>query len=171
MVTPSFEGGQSDPLPPSTFDTIHPIGLKVGAYNKLHLYFQLSETTWCLIGLPATITKWKTSQVTAILDFHIFRFCSNFHFSTWDWNPRNRSNQESITRSVYLTHDYVLGLWVNHFAWINWIPRDWMYSMCLIRKISAFFSCAGNWKSKNKYGGGRFVADDIHFHFSQWLWL
>ena len=28
-------------------------------------------------------------------------------------------NQESITRSVYLTHDYVLGLWVNRFAWIN----------------------------------------------------
>ena len=35
--------------------------------------------------------------------------------------------QESITRSVYLTHDYVLGLWVNRFAWINWIPRDSMY--------------------------------------------
>ena len=41
-------GGQSDP--PSTFDTIHPIDLKFGSYNKLHLCFQLSETTWCLIG-------------------------------------------------------------------------------------------------------------------------
>ena len=32
-------GGQSDP--PSTFDTIHPIDMKFGTYNKLHLYFQL----------------------------------------------------------------------------------------------------------------------------------
>ena len=36
--------------PPSTFDTIHPIDLKFGTYSKLHLHFQLSETTWCLIG-------------------------------------------------------------------------------------------------------------------------
>ena len=35
---------------PSTFDTIHPIDLKFGTYNKLHLYFQLSVTMWCLIG-------------------------------------------------------------------------------------------------------------------------
>ena len=35
---------------PSTFYTIHPIDLKFGTYNKLHLYFQLSKTTWCLIG-------------------------------------------------------------------------------------------------------------------------
>ena len=35
---------------PSTFDTIHPIDLKFGTYNKLRLYFQLSETTWCLIS-------------------------------------------------------------------------------------------------------------------------
>ena len=31
--------GQSDPSPPSTFDTIHPIDLKFGTYNKLYLYF------------------------------------------------------------------------------------------------------------------------------------
>ena len=53
IVTRSLEGGgggefQSDP--PSTFDTIYPIDLKFGTYNKLHLYFQLSETPWCLIG-------------------------------------------------------------------------------------------------------------------------
>ena len=30
-------------------------------------------------------------------------------------------SQESITGSVYL----VLGWWVNRFAWINLIPRDW----------------------------------------------
>ena len=49
IVTRSLEGYQSDP-PPSTFDTINPIDMKLGTYNKLHLYFQLSETTWCLIG-------------------------------------------------------------------------------------------------------------------------
>ena len=36
--------------PPSTFDTIQLIDLKFSTYNKLHLYFQLSETTWRLIG-------------------------------------------------------------------------------------------------------------------------
>ena len=49
IVTRSLEeGGQSDP--PSTFDTIHSIDLKFGTYSKLHLYFQLSGITWCLIG-------------------------------------------------------------------------------------------------------------------------
>ena len=32
------------------FDTIHPIDMKIGTYNKLHLYFQLSETKRYLIG-------------------------------------------------------------------------------------------------------------------------
>ena len=46
VVTRSPEGGESTgPPPPSTFDTIHPIDIKFGTYNKLHLYFQLSETT------------------------------------------------------------------------------------------------------------------------------
>ena len=50
IVTRSLGGGgQSDP-PLSTFDTINPIDMKLGTCNKLHLYFQLSETTWCLIG-------------------------------------------------------------------------------------------------------------------------
>ena len=35
----------------STFDTMHPIDMKFCTYNKLHLYFQLSDTTWCPIGL------------------------------------------------------------------------------------------------------------------------
>ena len=48
IVTRSLEGGSIGPLPPSTFDTIYPIDLKLGTYSKLHLYFQLSEITWCL---------------------------------------------------------------------------------------------------------------------------
>ena len=49
IVTRSLEGGSIRP-PPSTFDTIYPIDLKFGTYKKLRLYFQLSETTWCLTG-------------------------------------------------------------------------------------------------------------------------
>ena len=41
-------GGSIGPL--STFDTIHPIGMIFGTYNKLPLYFQLSKTTWFLLG-------------------------------------------------------------------------------------------------------------------------
>ena len=33
--------------------------------------------------------------------------------------------------------------------------------MFLLGKLP-LYSCAGNWKSRNKYGGGGFVADDIH---------
>ena len=43
-------GGVNRPSPPFNFDTIHPIDLKFGTYSRLHLNFQLSETTWCLIG-------------------------------------------------------------------------------------------------------------------------
>ena len=50
IVTRSLGGGGGSIGNPSTFDTIHPIDLKFGTYNKLHLYFQLSETTWSLIG-------------------------------------------------------------------------------------------------------------------------
>ena len=51
IVTRSlWGGGVNRTPPPSTFDTIHPIDLKFGTYSKPHLYFQLSETKWCLIG-------------------------------------------------------------------------------------------------------------------------
>ena len=43
-------GGGVNRIPPCTFNTIHPIDLKFGTYNKLHLYFQLSGTTWYSIG-------------------------------------------------------------------------------------------------------------------------
>ena len=36
--------------PPSAFDPINPNNMELGTYNKLYLYFQLSKTTWCLIG-------------------------------------------------------------------------------------------------------------------------
>ena len=63
IVTRSLEGGGVNRTPPSTFDTIHPIDLKFGTYNKLHLYFQLSETTWCLIGFHG-----NNSQINDVTD-------------------------------------------------------------------------------------------------------
>ena len=73
IVTRSLEGagGQSDPPPPppSTFNTIHPIDLKFGTYNKLHLYFQLCETTWCLIGFHG-----NNSQINDVTGSHHLGF-------------------------------------------------------------------------------------------------
>ena len=51
--------------PPSTFNTIHPIDIKLGTFNKLHLCFQLSETTWCLIGLHGNNSQ--INDVTALI--------------------------------------------------------------------------------------------------------
>ena len=59
-------------LPPSTFDTIHPIDLKFGTYNKLRLYFQLSETTWCIIGFHG-----NNSQINEVTGGRLLGF-SNF---------------------------------------------------------------------------------------------
>ena len=70
------------PPPPSTFDTIHPIDLHFDTYNKLHLYFQLSETTWYRIGFYGNNSQINDVTGVAILDFQIFRFGSNFHFCT-----------------------------------------------------------------------------------------
>ena len=61
------EGGQSNP--PTTFDSIRPIDLKFGKYHNLHLYFQLSESTECLIGFHG-----NNSQINDV------KSCSNFHF-------------------------------------------------------------------------------------------
>ena len=58
IITRSLEGGGgSIGPPPSTFNTIHPIDIKLGTNNKLHLYFQLSETTWRLIGFHGNIRQ------------------------------------------------------------------------------------------------------------------
>ena len=72
--------------------------------------------------------------------------------------------QESITKSLYFMHDCVLGLSVNRFGMNQLNPTGFNVPY---KENSCFFSCAGNWKSKNKYGGGRFTADNIHFQFSQ----
>ena len=47
-------------------------------------------------------------------------------------------------------------------------PSGFNVSLCLIRKTAASsFPTRETWESKNKYGGGRFFADNIHFQFNQ----
>ena len=70
------------PLPPSTFDTIHPIDMKLGRYNKLHLYFQLSETKWCLIDFHGNNSQINDVTGGRRLGFLNFKLCSDFHFCT-----------------------------------------------------------------------------------------
>ena len=44
IITRRLEGGsQSDPLPPSTLDTFHPIDLKFGTYSKLHFVLSIKR--------------------------------------------------------------------------------------------------------------------------------
>ena len=70
IVTRSLEGGRVNRTPPpSTFDTIIPIDLKFGTCNRLHLYFQLSETTWCLIGFHG-----NNSQINDVTGGHHLGF-------------------------------------------------------------------------------------------------
>ena len=67
------EGDSIGPLT-STFDTIHPIDQTFGPYNKRSLYFQIIETTCCLIGFHGNHGNIITSLAAAILNFQIFKF-------------------------------------------------------------------------------------------------
>ena len=71
-------GGQSDP--PSTFDTIHPIGMKFSTYNKLHLQFQFSETTWCLIGFHSNDSQINDVTGDRHLGFLYFQIFFRLYF-------------------------------------------------------------------------------------------
>ena len=77
-VTRSLEEGQSDP-PPSTFDTIHSIDMKLDTYSKLHLYFQLSATKWCLIGFHGNNSQ--INDVTGGRRLGFLKFQIFFKFS------------------------------------------------------------------------------------------
>ena len=80
IVTRSLEGvGGRGVRLTSTFDTIHPIDMKLGTYNKLHLYFQLSETTWCLIGFHGNSSQ--INDVTGGRHLGFLNFQILFKFS------------------------------------------------------------------------------------------
>ena len=79
LVTRSLEGGGgSIGPPPSTFDKIHPTDLKFGTYCKLHLYFQLSETTWCLIGFHGNNSQINNVTVGCHLGYSNFQILFKF---------------------------------------------------------------------------------------------
>ena len=78
IVTRNLEGGGVNRTPPSTFDTIHPIYMKLGTYNKLHLYFQLSKTTWCLIGFHGNNSKINDVTGGCHLGFSNFQILFKF---------------------------------------------------------------------------------------------
>ena len=80
IVTRSLEGGPRgvNRIPPSTFDTIHPIDMKLGTYNKLHLYFQLSETMWCLIGFHGNNSQINDVTGGRHLEFSNFQILFKF---------------------------------------------------------------------------------------------
>ena len=81
IVTRSLEGGGgvNRTHPPSTFDTIRPIDFKFCTYNKLCLYFQLSETTWCLIGFHGNSSQ--LNDVTGGRHLGFLNFQILFKFS------------------------------------------------------------------------------------------
>ena len=78
IVTRSLEGGVNRTPPPSTFYTIHPIDLKFGTHSKLHLYFQLSEITWCLIGFHGNNSQINDVTGDRLLGFSNFQILIKF---------------------------------------------------------------------------------------------
>ena len=80
ITTRSLEGGGVNRTlpPPSTFDTIHPIDLKFGTYNELRLHFQLSKTTWCLIGFHGNNSQINDVTGGRILGFSNFQILFKF---------------------------------------------------------------------------------------------
>ena len=66
------------------YNTIHPIDLKFGTYNKLHLYFQLSKPTWCLIGFHGNNSQINDVTGGRDLGFSNFQILFKFSLSTSD---------------------------------------------------------------------------------------
>ena len=89
-------GGRSIGTPSrSTFRTSHPIDI-FGTYNNLPLYFQLSETTWRLIGFHGNqsyINDVTSGRHLGFLSFKIlFKFqlyYQNDKTAFSDWNLQN----------------------------------------------------------------------------------
>ena len=85
IVTQTLEereggGGRGVNRTPSTFDTIHTIDMKFGTYNKVHLYFRLSETTWCLMGFHGNKSKKNDATSGRHLGFLSFQILFKFEF-------------------------------------------------------------------------------------------
>ena len=60
------------------FDTIHPIRMTFDTYNKLLLYFHLSEITWYLIGFHDNHRY--INDVTSVRNLGLSNFQIQFEF-------------------------------------------------------------------------------------------
>ena len=98
-------GGQSDP--PSTFDTIHLIDLKFGTYNKLHMYFQLSKTTWYLIGFHGNN---QINDVTAGRHLGFSNFQILFKFSLFYLRLTGKQHLAVETHEIGRIHCEVVNI-------------------------------------------------------------
>ena len=74
-------GPPPPPPPASIINTIHPIDMKFGTYNKLHLYFQLNEYTRCLIRFHGN--NIQINNVTGGLHLGFLNFQILFKFSRY----------------------------------------------------------------------------------------
>ena len=116
--------------------------MKFGTYNKLHLYFQLSETTWCLISFHG-----NNSQINDVTDGRHLGF-SNFQilfkFSLLylgltgktafsGWNPRNRSNPLRSCKFLAKNWDFSVN---TQIAWLlRWRHPLWRHLISVKRCV------------------------------------
>ena len=78
IVTRTLEGEINRTPLLSTFDKIHRIDMKLSTYNKFHLYFQLSKTTWCLVGFHGNDSQ--INDVTSGRHLGFLKFLILFKF-------------------------------------------------------------------------------------------
>ena len=93
---------------PSTFDTIHPIDLKFGTYNNLHLYFQLSEITWCLFGFHGNNSQ--INDVTGGRHFGFLNFQILFKFSLFYFKLTGKQHLADEIHEIGRTHCEVVSI-------------------------------------------------------------
>ena len=70
--------------------------MKFGAYNKLHFYSHLSETTWCLIGFHGNDSQLNDATDGLYLGFFLyFQVLLQFEFLYFKMTRNNNNNSNS----------------------------------------------------------------------------
>ena len=112
-VTRRHKGGGAIVYIPSTFDKIHPIDLIFGTYNELSMYFQLIETTWCLIGFHG-----NDSHINDVTDKRlpswIFKFSDFFIFELNTENGKKATFSDGRLQDCKV-HCKVISIWLSGF--------------------------------------------------------
>ena len=115
-------GGSIGPLTP-TFNTVYQIDLIFGTYNEISLYFQLIETTWCLLGFHG-----NHSHINDITSGRHFGFSN---FQTFFILELNTENREKTTLS-------------------DWNLQSCQYFFTFFSENSHLFSKKLNFRSQHK---------------------